>query len=206
VISSIILIIKGQATGFLDAKKEFLLLSEIQNYNMIFICVKLLTKFLIYIKKVPLFKMMASAINKSLYLIKDLAAMFVIVLILFTSVGVNLFGGNISDQTVKNWGEKFGKDQDAPRRGELMMNFNDYIYGIITLMSTTMQGWNHMKIVVFDNEKYNRMIYPYFHFGFFFVANVMLLNVMLGFFINVIMASLDDFNTSCAKEEAAAQA
>ena len=97
-------------------------------------------------------------------------------------------------------------DEDEPRRGELMMNFNDYVYGIVTLMSTTMQGWNHMKIVVFDNEKYNKMIYPYFHFIFFFVANVMLLNVMLGFFINVIMASLDDFNQSCREKEAAEEA
>ena len=98
--------------------------------------------------------------------------MFGMVLIFFALVGVNLFGGNISDRTPADWAKRFGPDEEVPRRGELMMNFNDYVYAVITLLSEMAQGWNHMKIVLFADPKYNNMMYPYFHFLFFFITNV----------------------------------
>lgn len=102
-----------------------------------------------------------------------------------------LFGGNITNETQANYKKKMGSDLDE---GHLYTNFNDYYCSFISLFCITFGGWNDIdQVLMFDNlDRYNKPYYEYYFIIFFMFANLCLMNVVVSFFVDNVMAAIGE--------------
>lgn len=129
-------------------------------------------------------------VNSAIFLI-DVIGMMGIVMLLFSSVGITLFGGVMNSQALVYWKEIIGPD-DNYDEGIQYLNFNDYFNSLLILLTVILSGWQDpLKMMCFSmpNRNYN---HNYFFVAFFVCANLFLLNVLIGFIIDNIVAYLSE--------------
>lgn len=78
-------------------------LSSLLKIYCLFVCLKVLTVFLIFGRRMPIIKTLLQVISKAFVLCKSLYEMLFILLLLFSAIGMCLFGGNITSNTAANY-------------------------------------------------------------------------------------------------------
>lgn len=129
-------------------------------------------------------------VNSAIFLI-DVIGMMGIVMLLFSSVGITLFGGVMNSEALLGWKKIIGPD-DNYDEGIQYLNFNDYFNSLLILLTVILSGWQDpLKMMCFSmpNRNYN---HNYFFVAFFVCANLFLLNVLIGFIIDNIVAYLSE--------------
>jgi Ion transport protein len=128
-------------------------------------------------------------INSAIFLI-DVIGMMGIVMLLFSSVGITMFGGVMNSKALAGW-KAIITDDDFDE-GSQYLNFNDYFNSLLMLLTIIFSGWQDpLKMMCFSmpNRNYN---HNYFFVAFFVCANLFLLNVLIGFIIDNIVAYLSE--------------
>lgn len=127
-------------------------------------------------------------VNSAIFL-TDVIGMLGIVMLLFSSVGITIFGGVLNSKSLATFEGIMG---DKPSGGSEYLNFNDYLNSFTTLFTAILSGWQDpLKMLSFSNP--NRSMYHnYFFVAFFICANLFLLNVLIGFIIDNIVAYLSE--------------
>jgi len=143
--------------------------------------------------------MLLSVMVKAARLCSALFQMLFIVMLVFSSVGMALFGGNVTSATPAAYKKITGGDWNS---GMDYLNFNDYFTSMYCLYVIFTGGWNGVdETNMFMNPKYNKKIaYEYFFISYFLVANICLMNVVQSFFIDQICAATA-YEEELAEEE-----
>lgn len=127
-------------------------------------------------------------INSAKFLI-DVIGMMGIVTLLFSSAGITIFGGQMNSTVWATYAKVVGED---PNEGFQYINFNDYLNAITTLWVVLLSGWQDtLKNMSFGNPN-RSMTHNYYFVCFFLIANLMLMNVLIGFIIDNIVAYLSE--------------
>ena len=126
---------------------------------------------------------------RSAIFLLDLIGMLAIIMLFFSSVGISIFGGVVNSQVIPHFEEITGEPFD---NGLEYFNFNDYMNAFICLYSVILAGWqDFLRLMCFGNPNRN-MAHNYFFVIFFVIANIFLLNVLMGFIIDNIVAFLSE--------------
>ncbi len=129
-------------------------------------------------------------INSAIFLL-DVIGMMGIVMLLFSSVGITMFGGVMNSKAIENYENIMGKGEGFDK-GLEFLNFNDYFNALMTLFSVILAGWqDNLRMLCFANPN-RSMNHNYFFVCFFICANLFLLNVLIGFIIDNIVAYLSE--------------
>lgn len=127
-------------------------------------------------------------INSAKFLI-DVIGMMGIVVLLFSSAGITIFGGVMNSKVWATYETVIG---EKPDDGFQYINFNDYLNAVTVLWVVLLSGWQDpLKMLCFGNPNRN-FTHNYFFVAFFVIANLMLLNVLIGFIIDNIVAYLSE--------------
>lgn len=177
----------------------------IKTYSMV-VLIKLLSALLTYLRKISIIDILVSVIAKSLKLCASLFQMLIIVMLLFSSIGMCLFGGNINTNTPAEMVTKLGINAgDAPDPNSLILNFNDYYCSMYSLYIIFNCGWGGFDTAnMYTSVRYNSKIaYEYFFISYFIIANLCLMNVVQSFFIDQVCqaTSHDAVNEECEQAE-----
>jgi hypothetical protein len=138
-------------------------------------------------------------LNSAIFLI-DVIGMIGIVMLLFSSVGITLFGGVLNSQSLGTF--KSVLPDDEYNEGIQYLNFNDYGNALVLLFTVMMSGWNDtLKMHCFSLA--NRgFVHNYFFVIYWICTNLFLMNVLIGFIIDNIVAYLSEESlTNDAKGE-----
>ena len=127
-------------------------------------------------------------INSAKFLI-DVIGMMGIVVLLFSSAGITIFGGA---QNSKVWPTFESIVKDEPQEGMQYINFNDYLNAITLLWVVLLSGWQDVLRYLCFSMPNRSMIHNYYFVAFFLIANLMLMNVLIGFIIDNIVAYLSE--------------
>lgn len=125
-------------------------------------------------------------INSALFLI-DVIGMMGIVMMLFSSVGLTLFGGIINSKSVEGFEDYFPQDD-----GQEYLNFNDYLNALTLLFVIILSGWQDPLRMLSYANPHRCLSHNYFFVAFFVCTNLFLLNVLIGFIIDNIVAYLSE--------------
>lgn len=129
-------------------------------------------------------------INSAIFLL-DVIGMMGIVMLLFSSVGITMFGGVMNSKAIASYETIMGAGEGFDK-GLEYLNFNDYFNALMTLFSVILAGWQDtLRMLCFANPN-RSMNHNYFFVCFFICANLFLLNVLIGFIIDNIVAYLSE--------------
>lgn len=127
-------------------------------------------------------------INSAKFLI-DVIGMMGIVVLLFSSAGITIFGGSMNSKVWSTYQTVVGEEAQD---GFQFINFNDYLNAVTLLWVILLSGWQDiLKCLCFGNPN-RSMTHNYFFVCFFLIANLMLMNVLIGFIIDNIVAYLSE--------------
>lgn len=127
-------------------------------------------------------------INSAKFLI-DVIGMMGIVALLFSSAGITIFGGQMNSTV---WGKYKSIIGEDPDEGFQYINFNDYLNAMTVLWVVLLSGWqDSLRALCYGNPN-RSMTHNYFFVCFFLIANLMLMNVLIGFIIDNIVAYLSE--------------
>lgn len=154
--------------------------------GIMFICLKILAVFLTFGKRMKIIKVLLQVMSKAFVLCKSLYQMLFILLLLFSSIGMYLFGGNITSKTPEEYNKVTGGSVSA---GADLYNFNDYWCSILCCLAMIFGGWSGTDSLMMykDLNRYNKWIYEYFFISYFFFVNLCLVNVVTSFFVDSVM-------------------
>ena len=120
----------------------------------------------------------------------DLIGMMGIIFLLFSSVGISVFGGYVNSKSVSEFGKL--TQGDSLDDGLEYYNFNDYMNAFLALYTIILAGWQDLlEMNSFANDN-RSMFFNYYFVAFFVVANIFLLNILIGFIIDNIVAYLSE--------------
>lgn len=108
-------------------------------------------------------------------------------MLLFSAIGMAMFGGNINSQTPEEQVKLIGIDAgSAPGPNSLVLNFNDYYCAMYALFMIFCCGWGGFDTnSMYNNPAYDkRVAFEYFFILYFVIANLCLMNVVQSFFID----------------------
>lgn len=127
-------------------------------------------------------------INSAKFLI-DVIGMLGIVVLLFSSAGITIFGGVMNSKVWVTYESIIGERADD---GFQYINFNDYLNAVTVLWVVLLAGWQDPLRYLCFGMPNRGMSHNYFFVAFFVIANLMLLNVLIGFIIDNIVAYLSE--------------
>lgn len=127
-------------------------------------------------------------INSAIFLI-DVIGMMGIVMLLFSSVGMTIFGGVINSKSLATYEAIVGNGYDE---GLQFLNFNDYMNSLNALLAIILSGWQDLLKLNCFSMPNKSMSHNYYFVAFFICANLFLLNVLTGFIIDNIVAYLSE--------------
>jgi len=113
--------------------------------------------------------------------------MLAIVMLLFSAIGMAMFGGNINSNTPQEQVKMIGISAgSAPSPNSLVLNFNDYYCAMYALFMIFCCGWGGFDTnSMYNNPAYDkRVAFEYFFILYFVIANLCLMNVVQSFFID----------------------
>lgn len=108
-------------------------------------------------------------------------------MLLFSAIGMAMFGGNINSKTPEEQVKLIGIDAgSAPSPNSLVLNFNDYYCAMYALFMIFCCGWGGFDTnAMYNNPAYDkRVAFEYFFILYFVIANLCLMNVVQSFFID----------------------
>ena len=108
-------------------------------------------------------------------------------MLLFSAIGMSMFGGNINSKTPEEQVKLIGIDSgSAPSPNSLVLNFNDYYCAMYALFMIFCCGWGGFDTnSMYNNPAYDkRVAFEYFFILYFVIANLCLMNVVQSFFID----------------------
>jgi len=91
-------------------------------------------------QKVPIIRILLKVTGKAIVLCGPLLEMLLFIMMIYATIGMALFGGNITSATPKAFNTMFGAGSWATGQG--YWNFNDMWCSLHTLFSTIFGGWN----------------------------------------------------------------
>lgn len=134
---------------------------------------------------------------KSLPFLTDILLVIGVIFLLFGTLGISIYGGNINSGSPEQYQETYGDEMDE---NLMLFNFNDYYHSFLTLFMIMQIGW-----FGFDKTNTLGMKLTFWHnvffFGFFFMANVIFNNILFGFLVDNTTASIDSYLSKLEKEE-----
>lgn len=163
-------------------------------------------KLLLYVgKNVKLVGILLVVLQKSIKMTKNILAMVCIVLLLFATIGMSLFGGNITNNTTTEFKLYFGGDLD---QGFMKYNFNDLLSSLCCLFAVMIGGYTGFDQLLYfqQRDRYNKLYYQYFWILFFMIGNICLINIFSGFIIDNIMVGICEYEANAKTEEEAIKA
>ena len=108
-------------------------------------------------------------------------------MLLFSAIGMALFGGNINTKTPEEQVKLIGVESGStPDPNSLILNFNDYycsLYGLIMIFFCGWSGFDTNNMYVSPTYD-KRIAFEYFFILFFVISNLCLMNVVQSFFID----------------------
>lgn len=145
-----------------------------------------------FLRRIREMKLILDVMVKSSLFLLDLFGMMGIVMLLFSSIGISLFGGVINSSNIPNFEDITGEPFDD---GLEFFNFNDYMNALVCLYSIILAGWqDFLRMTCFAYPK-RSFLHNYYFVLFFLVANMFLLNILIGFIIdNIVEYLCDDIN------------
>ena len=183
-----------------------LILCSVNNFNLLMkynftslifkiYCLSTIAKFLAvvtFFRRIREMKVILDVMVKSALFLIDLIGMMGIVMLLFSSIGISMFGGVINSSNIPHFEEITGEPFDG---GLEFFNFNDYVNALICLYSIILAGWqDFLRMTCFANPN-RSFVHNYYFVLFFLVANMFLLNILIGFIIdNIVEYLCDDIN------------
>lgn len=108
-------------------------------------------------------------------------------MLLFSAIGMAMFGGNINSNTPQEQVKMIGISAgSAPSPNSLVLNFNDYYCAMYALFMIFCCGWGGFDTnSMYNNPAYDkRVAFEYFFILYFVIANLCLMNVVQSFFID----------------------
>ena len=145
---------------------------------------------IMFLRVIREIKIVLDVLVNSAVFLTDVIGMLGIVMLLFSSVGITIFGGGMNSKSLSTYPSVM--DGDKPDGGAEFLNFNDYLNAFVTLFTVILSGWQDpLKMLSFSNPN-RSMTHNYFFVAFFVCANLFLLNVLIGFIIDNIVAYLSE--------------
>jgi hypothetical protein len=103
---------------------------ELSKWFTLFLAMKVFVVIFVYLKRFKTFADLFDSVEKSLVLVQQILSMYGVLLLMWAGVFIALLGGNVTDQTQEYLKTKY---EVTVSEGDLMYNFNDYLYGIVTM-------------------------------------------------------------------------
>lgn len=111
----------------------------------------------------------------------------IIVMLIYATIGISIFGGNVSSDTPNIYLAKFGGEMDPLY---LQLNFNDYYYALLTLFCVMVGGWPGLLTMNTLRSPSTTPAYNMFFMSYFFLSNCCLMNILFGFLVDNVSAYL----------------
>jgi hypothetical protein len=153
----------------------------------------------VYLKRFKTFADLFDSVGKSLVLVEKILSMYGVLLLMWAGVFIALLGGNVTDQTQEYLKTKY---QVTVSEGDLMYNFNDYLYGVVTMFMISQRGWGRnvqMTLLGSDDKRYNR-IYLIFLYVAWAIVNRIMLNILFSFFMSIATTNYEEFSKKEAQD------
>ena len=130
--------------------------------------------------------------------ILDVFMTMVIIMFIYASLGIVLFGGKVNDQTGLKYQEIYGEEFN---KNLLLLNFNDYYYAMLTLFVVVFDGiTTSLRVNTAENSQFG--IWPLLFFlSYFFLLATCLMNILLGFLIDNVAEYLKDHRMEFTKQK-----
>jgi hypothetical protein len=121
--------------------------------------------------------------------ILDILMNILIIIFIFSSIGIVLFGGQVNNTTGEKYKAVYGDDFND---NYLLLNFNDYYYAVLTLLTIAFKGVIAvLRVNTVETQNYGAV--PLFFFiGYLFLISTCLLNILFGFLIDNVSEYLKD--------------
>jgi len=137
-----------------------------------------LYKSMLMIEKV---KVVFEVVAKSRGFIFDILGMYAINMFFFATLGIAIFGGNVTSDTPVIFEKTFGS---SISEGFLTVNFNDYFNSFVALFSISMNGWSNILIVNSIEEEHVTMGHAIFFVIYFLLARISFFSILFGFLVD----------------------
>lgn len=118
---------------------------------------------------------------KSIWFLLDQFSMMLIVMFIYSNIGVVLFGGNVTDNTLLDIKKIYGEDLDPSL---LLMNFNDMYYAFLTLFITVFGGFTNILRINTAATGHTGIIPLFFFLSYYILLASSLMNILLGFLMD----------------------
>lgn len=125
-----------------------------------------------------LISVIVDVINKSFTYIQDILSIIMTVILLYSSIGMIIFGGFVTQKTIE-------KSGGAIAENNLRFNFNDLYSSCFTLLAVTFSGF--MDIAAINNNFDTKEVffsYHVFFVSYFILITMCFLNIINGFLID----------------------
>lgn len=128
---------------------------------------------------------------KSFGFIADILLILAMVFFVFATLGIALFGGNVTSASFAQYAAKYGSELSEPAAH---LNFNDYYHAFYSLFVVMISDWLGL-IRVVTLETRPSLLYNAFFVLFFFISNMCFLNIIFGF----VVGSMDSYMEAALK-------
>lgn len=119
--------------------------------------------------------------------LRDLFGMAICIFLIFGQIGINNYGGMISSKTPALYLEKTGNSLSKDYH---KVNFNDFPNSIVSLYGVFLKSnWLEIANMYLISGKNNNMRFYFISFQ--LVLNLLILNLIIGFIVEVILAHLN---------------
>ncbi len=133
-------------------------------------------------------RVVVECVFKVMAFITDILFVILIFFLIFATMGISFYGGNVNSGSQELYEEIYGEELDEKI---MIFNFNDYYHSMLTLFIVMMTGWHGWdKLNTLGNEM--SMKHNIFFGFFFFFSNMVFLNILFGFLVDNINAYLSE--------------
>lgn len=137
---------------------------------------------------------------KSLGFVVDVFGSIFVIILIYSTVGIAAFGGNVTSDITDIYRKKFDSEMDPYW---MVLNFNDYWHSFLTLFCVMMGGWNGISTMNTLKSQQSHILINLFFISFYFLTNLCFLSILFGFLVDNVSAYLSkDFERKQAKVSA----
>lgn len=109
-----------------------------------------------FLRRIRELRIVLDVLYKSAKFLMDLIGMMGIILLLFSAIGISIFGGVVSSKTIPNFQEITG---DKFSQGMEYYNFNDYLNSLLCLWSVILCGWqDFLRMITFGYSQRSKLV------------------------------------------------
>ena len=147
-----------------------------------FFCISKCFRFFVFYFRFDRRKLKSNIIYPVAKFIMDISMQIFVMFVVFSSLGLNLFGGNINSFSLDLYNEDMGTDFDYEK-----LNFNTFVNSFIFLFVVSLNNnWPILaNLSIINHGKGERRLMKFIFVFFKFFINFILLNSIIGFVIEV---------------------